>query len=259
MEGLPDLIDSDGVVGELPALAFDPGTVDGVEARGCAGALRESVAEFLGDGLACCPMAVERENERIEADIGEAVLNDFQRSRLLGDKEDGLAITKQLGDDVGDGLRLPRAGRAVHHEAVALPGGDEASALGGVGIEYARQVFRRVSVVESLLRLRSEGHGFKLGAGWSFRQEPDHGVGGDGVLVYPKVAIDHLLLERESAEHGSLINSPARPINGVAHGSHGGGVAVVLKFVECGQDDAVSFQPHRQTRVESRLAIIRAD
>ena len=234
MERTADLVDRDGVVGELFALASDPGAVSRVEARGSAGALRESITEFLGDGLACCPMAVEREDEGIEADIGEAVLNDLQRSRLLGDKEDGLAIAKQLRDDVGDGLRLPCAGRAVHHEAVALPGGDEASALGGVGIEYARQVLRRVSVVESLLRLRIEGHGFKLGAGWSFCQEPDHGVGGDGVLVCPKVAIDHLLLEREGAEHGSFINSPARPINGVAHGSYGGGVAVVLKFVECG-------------------------
>ena len=60
-------------------------------------------------------------------------------------------------------------------------------------------------------------------------------MGGDGVLVYPKVATEITCFWNVKVlVHGSFINSPARPINGVAHGSYGGGVAVVLKFVECG-------------------------
>ena len=43
----------------------------------------------------------------------QPTLDDLQRCSLLGDEQHAAALRQRIGDDVGDGLRLARAGRAM--------------------------------------------------------------------------------------------------------------------------------------------------
>ncbi len=79
-------------------------------------------------------VAVELEAVVVEVPGLEAAVDHLEGGHLLADEEDALAVGYELGDHVGDGLALPRAGGAVHHEALACEGVLDAELLAAVGV-----------------------------------------------------------------------------------------------------------------------------
>ena len=77
---------------------------------------------------------------QLEAELAQparrqALVDDIEGGGLLADEKDPLSLTEGLGYDVGDGLALPGAGRALHDERAATLGGFDASALRGIGVQ----------------------------------------------------------------------------------------------------------------------------
>ena len=61
-------------------------------------------------------LVVQVERERAHADRVQPPRDDVQRGALLGDEQHPLALGDRAGEQVGDGLRLAGAGRALQHE-----------------------------------------------------------------------------------------------------------------------------------------------
>lgn len=72
--------------------------------------------------------------------LGEFVLEDLERPGGLAGDEDALAPGEQVGDQVGDGVGLAGAGRALHDDEVAVPQAFGDLALLGVGGQGEVQV-----------------------------------------------------------------------------------------------------------------------
>ena len=70
------------------------------------------------------------------ADAGslEPPLDDIQGRLLLGKEEDRPAAAHQVGNDVGDGLRLARPGRPLNDQVLAHHDVDQRAVLRGIGV-----------------------------------------------------------------------------------------------------------------------------
>ena len=78
-------------------------------------------------------VGMQLQTERIESDLGKALLYDGERGHLFRDKEHGFALVERIGDHVGDRLGFAGAGRAVQHEGFSLGGRIDGGKLGGIG------------------------------------------------------------------------------------------------------------------------------
>jgi hypothetical protein len=67
-------------------------------------------------------LVVQVEGEHAHADGVQAPRHDVQGGPLLGDEQHPLALGDRTREQVGDGLRLAGAGRALQHEGAAGAG-----------------------------------------------------------------------------------------------------------------------------------------
>lgn len=75
---------------------------------------------------------VDEAAEFIEPLLAQAVKDDIDRRALFADKEHPLSARHIVGDKIGDGLRLPRAGRTLDNVAATRAGQRHRGGLGGI-------------------------------------------------------------------------------------------------------------------------------
>ena len=78
-------------------------------------------------------VVVQIERVREQPDLPEAMPDHIQGGALLRDEQHPAALGQLVGQDVGDRLRLPGAGRTLENEAVTGPGRGDRPGLGPVG------------------------------------------------------------------------------------------------------------------------------
>ncbi|CAB4824344.1 unannotated protein [freshwater metagenome] len=76
--------------------------------------------QFLGHLLATAARAVQVEYQILQPDPLEATDHCVDRCALLRDEQHAAPASAQRRDQVGDGLRLAGAGRALDHEVGAI-------------------------------------------------------------------------------------------------------------------------------------------
>ena len=91
--------------------------------------------QFSQDETLVRPAAVELETNRAKTYSAQASVHHAQRGHLLRDEQDGLPVMHRAGDDVGDRLRLARAGRSLHHEIAARADGLDDDRLRGISVD----------------------------------------------------------------------------------------------------------------------------
>ena len=132
---LPHLVQGPGVLHE-PVATLDEGPLDGSGV----GILRRAATlergtELLGEPSLVARPVVGVEDEVREPDAREAGEHRVDGGALLGHEEDPFALSCKGGDEVGDGLGLAGAGRALDHEVGTAAHGVDGRLLGGVRIE----------------------------------------------------------------------------------------------------------------------------
>ena len=95
--------------------------------------------------------AVQLEDEVAKANLHQAVMHHRQRRHLLGHEEDGLPLLGRGGNDVGDGLALARARRALHDEVVTGAHLLDDLGLARVGIDHVEESVRRKDGVKTIV------------------------------------------------------------------------------------------------------------
>ena len=106
----------------------------------------------LGHGGFVDVAGVEIEAVIREANGGETLVHGVQGRRFLGAEQHFLSFGQEMGDQIGDGLALARAGRAAQDEAGALVGRGYRRGLVGIGRQHRQQFARRILVVECVGR-----------------------------------------------------------------------------------------------------------
>src|SRR5262249_28257750 len=136
-------------------------------------------------------------------------LDNLQGGCLLADEQDGLAGGEELGDGVGDGLALARAGRSIDDQAGPADGRDEGRVLAAVGVEDVPGADRPGPVVQL------------VGGGQVAREGQPHSNAGDGPaevvpgdepLVAAQVFPHGQFLEAEDAQGDLVEDFPARVV-----------------------------------------------
>ena len=201
---------------ELVARAAQPRRVarlgQGLRAR------RQRAPELERERLLVGGARVQLQADVAQPGLHQAVVHHRERGHLLGDEQHRLAVVRGGGDQVGDGLRLARAGRALHHQAGAVADLLDDLGLRGVGVDHlddARGVEQRVEAV-----LGAEER--RIGLEAVGEQALQQGVGGErafGPVRRVEVAVHQQLGEGEEAElHAVGVHRPAALAGGrLAH------------------------------------------
>ena len=78
-------------------------------------------------------------------------VHDFQRRHLLSHEENGFPAGHGAGDDVGNCLRLARAGRSLDHEVLAGQNLLDRDGLGTVRVRDMDQFGRRKNLIKPII------------------------------------------------------------------------------------------------------------
>jgi hypothetical protein len=107
----------------------------------------------------------------VEARRGEPLVDDIQRSRLLGYEEDSFALPYRLCDQVRDRLALAGPGRALHDKGPSALGRLYALSLARVGVQDRKRILWVLGFVE-VFGLRDLGiRVAKLGRSWPWASD----------------------------------------------------------------------------------------
>ena len=82
----------------------------------------QCIYELLDHSLLLRLVVVKRQAVIRQSDILEPSVDHAERSHLLRDKQDLLSARQGVGNDIGYGLALPRAGRSLKDKAYPFPG-----------------------------------------------------------------------------------------------------------------------------------------
>ena len=178
-------------------------------------------------------VAVEFEAGVAQPEVVEPSLDDLQRRHLLGHEQHALAAPERLGDDVGDGLRLARAGWPLDDERQPARHVEQRERLRRVGVDDLvagiggqQRVERRVVREAVLRRLEAVAE-----------QRPHDRVRARSARVLParrvEVLVHRQLAEGEEAErHRLALHAPIPlPPHRTRHGIEvGGQVEVVVSL-----------------------------
>ena len=150
-------------------------------------------------------VAVQFQAEGSEADLLQSTFHHFKGSHLLGHEEHALALEERIGDQVGDGLRLAGARRAIEDEAVATSSLIDSRHLRRIDSHRQSHVLRLISAVE--------GPEVGLQFGRFPRQASFHEAIDDGILLHLLVVdvnvVPHQeLAEREESEDALSLDAP---------------------------------------------------
>ena len=162
---------------------------------------RERVFEAAQNIRLVCLVGVDLEAELADADPVEPLFDDVERRLLFGDEENALPVLDGVGDDVGDGLALARAGRAVQHEARPRARERHGGILRAVGGERDEGVLRVALVLRRHARLLP-GKPFP-------HQRRDDLVFLQRVEVVADIVPHQIALEGEGGKIGILADVPA--------------------------------------------------
>jgi hypothetical protein len=92
--------------------------------------------EIEHEGFLVGLRVVDHAAQLVQAALAQAVEDDVDRGPFLADEEHPLAAPDMVGDQVGDGLRLAGAGRALNDVALATARQGHCSALRGIGLHH---------------------------------------------------------------------------------------------------------------------------
>ena len=132
------LVDPTGVSRQPPGAAvvlFD-GHLERLRVREGLGVHR--LADLFAHHRRLAALVVQVEGVGPHAHAVEAVLDDVESCSLLGDEEHSPALGHGAGQQVGDGLRLAGAGRALEHEGASGHGVGDGPQLGAIGWHRAQ-------------------------------------------------------------------------------------------------------------------------
>ena len=136
------------------------------------------------------------EHEVAQADPVEPADDGVDGRALLGDEQHPLAVGRQGGDEVGDGLRLAGAGRAVHDEVRPRAHRLDGLLLAAVGVEHEHVALGVVEVDPAAVEL-----GAHRAQGVGVAGERGHDVVvGEGVALGGEVGHHRQLGVREGAD-----------------------------------------------------------
>ena len=136
-------------------------------------------------------------------------MDDIKRRSFLADEQDPLAPRDRVGNQVGDGLALPGARRALHHERLSAPRRLEATSLCRIRVKDREVGLRRLNLVELSQRgnrVRAFG---ELLDELALRERDDGRMLRDRVLVVEEVPVHDVLLEGEEPQRGVASYRPA--------------------------------------------------
>ena len=146
-------------------------------------------------------VGVDLEAEFADADPVEPLFDDVERRLLFGDEQNALIVLDGVGDDVGDGLALARAGRAVQHEARPRARERHGGILRTVGRERDEGILRVALVLGRHAHL--------------LPREPFPHQRGDDLIAFERVemvadVVPHeIALEGEGGKIGVFAHAPA--------------------------------------------------
>jgi hypothetical protein len=149
---------------------------------------------------------VQVEGERAHADGLQPPGDDVQRRPFLGDEQHPLAVGDRAGEQVGDGLRLAGAGRALEHEGAPGGGLGDRAQLGGVGRDGAP----RGQLVE-VGGARGVRGGVGEGLGRPVHEVVHQRVGGQVGPVLVEVPPEPVLGELQDGEVGGGLDAVREP------------------------------------------------
>ena len=174
----------------------------------------ERPLQLLEQALLVGAPAVQLLAELAEADLVEPALDHLERGHLLGHEQHALAGVHRRRDQVGDGLRLAGAGRALDDQVLAGARGLERLGLRGVGVEHVEGVPGGEALVQRRVVGRRVGLGAKAVGQQRAQERPlgERGLGRPGRRV--EVPVHQELGEREQAEHDVVGVDPKTGLGG---------------------------------------------
>ena len=95
--------------------------------------------------------AVKFEADGSELRRRQPFVHDVQRRHLFSDEQNGFPAGHRAGDDVGDCLRLPCAGRTLDHEVLASQNLLDRDGLGTVGVRDMDQFSRCKDLIKPVI------------------------------------------------------------------------------------------------------------
>ena len=141
--------------------------------------------EFFQNRALIDLVRMQFERQRAESNLPQAAVDDVQGRHLLGDEQDLLPSRHGGGDDVGDGLRLARAGRPFDHEGPSAGGLRDDHRLGTVGVDDVMEFERLNDVVDGVV-LADEGSALREAVA---QKGADHLAGVDAGFGGPVVGV----------------------------------------------------------------------
>ncbi|MCY1213485.1 hypothetical protein D9M72_252670 [compost metagenome] len=157
------------------------------------------LAQVLHEGLLVALRVVDHAAQLVQPLLAQAVEHDVDGGALLADEQHALAAAHVVGDQVGDGLRLPRARRALDDVAGAGARQRHRGGLRGVGLHHGplvgqRQGGRRLAVDATRLQREHAVEGFARQVGF----------GQPRVVAHQR----HLAVVEVAQRHGREVDVP---------------------------------------------------
>ena len=161
-------------------------------------------------------VGVQLQTKILQPDAFEALMHHLQGSGFLGHKEHSFAVPQTMGNHVGNGLALARAGGAYEHKVFTTSRGQHGRQLGGVAGH------RRVYLIRLHIIIQPGGvgepHLHGEGGALLCSNLAHNGIAQQKLLAVAQILPHQVFGEREYAQRASLHHLPSLHIaDGSAH------------------------------------------